>query len=368
MTPVRYAVVGLGHIAQAAVLPAFAHAPKNSLLTALVSDTPVKQRKLSDRYKVPCYSYAQYGELLHSGTIDAVYIALPNTLHKEYSVRAAEAGIHVLCEKPMATSVADCQAMIQAAARHRVKLMIAYRLHFDAANLTAMKIAQSGKIGEPRFFSSTFSLQVTGDNIRTNRELGGGSVWDLGIYCLNAARYLFKSEPMEVSAFSARKKSDPRFREIEEMTSVQLRFPGERLATFTSSFGAADSGAYDLVGTKGSLRLDPGYEYYLPITLTVKVGAKVALRKTFAKRDQFAAELVYFSDCIRQDKTVEPSGLEGLADVRVIEAIYRSARTHRPVALHSPAKRERPTLRQEIHKPPVPRVPALVQAESSSGD
>ena len=367
MPPIRYAVVGLGHIAQAAVLPAFAHARKNSLLTALVSDTPVKQRKLSGRYRVPCYSYAQYGELLRSGTIDAVYIALPNTMHEEYSVRAAEAGIHVLCEKPMATSEAECHAMIQAAARHRVKLMIAYRLHFDEANLTAIKIAQSGRIGDPRFFSSTFSLQVAGDNIRTDRELGGGSVWDLGIYCLNAARYLFMSEPIEVSAFSARKRGDPRFREIEEMTGVQLRFPGERLATFISSFGAADSGAYDLIGTKGSLRLDPGYEYYLPITLTVKVGEKVT-RKTFAKRDQFAAELVYFSDCIRRNKTVEPSGLEGLADVRVIEAIYRSARIGRPVALHVLSKRERPTLRQEIHKPPVPRVPSLVRAESSSGD
>src|SRR5689334_7091572 len=150
---IRYAVVGLGHIAQVAVLPAFAHA-ENSELAALVSDDPEKRAKLGRKYKVKAFSYAEYDDCLRSGRVDAVYIALPNHLHREYSERAARAGVHVLCEKPMAVTARDCEAMIRAARKNRVKLMIAYRLHFERANLEAAKIARSGRLGELRFFSS----------------------------------------------------------------------------------------------------------------------------------------------------------------------------------------------------------------------
>ena len=164
---IRYAVVGLGHIAQVAVLPAFAHARQNSQLTALVSDDPVKHEKLRSKYKVQhTYSYEEYDKCLSSGAIDAVYIALPNNLHCDFTVRAARAGIHVLCEKPMAVTEDDCEKMISAAEKGGVKLMIAYRLHFEKANLEAVEIARSGKLGEPRFFSSVFAMQVKEDNIR----------------------------------------------------------------------------------------------------------------------------------------------------------------------------------------------------------
>src|SRR5208337_2634193 len=181
---IRYAVVGLGHIAQAAVLPAFAHAAENSELRALVSGNSGKLSELSGRYRVPfTYSYDQYGECLRSGEIDAVYIALPNSMHCEYSVAAAQAGIHVLCEKPMAVTVADCERMIREARRHQVRLMIAYRTHFDPPHLEAIRNVTSGHLGIPRIFNSVLTMQVKNGNVRLNKRLGGGPLYDIGIYC-----------------------------------------------------------------------------------------------------------------------------------------------------------------------------------------
>src|SRR5688500_15706034 len=142
MAAVRYAVVGLGHIAQVAVLPAFAHA-RNSTLAALVSDDARKRQELARRYRVEStYGYDQFEECLEQ--VDAVYIALPNSMHAEYTIRAAQAGVHVLCEKPMAVTVEECQRMIAACRKAGVKLMIAYRLHFETLNLAAMEVARRG--------------------------------------------------------------------------------------------------------------------------------------------------------------------------------------------------------------------------------
>src|SRR5688500_10020026 len=152
--PIRYAVVGMGHIAQVAVLPAFAHAKRNSRLVALVSDDRAKRRTLASRYGVEStFSYEDYDACLEQ--VDAVYIALPNSLHAEYAVRAARAGVHVLCEKPLAVTAAECQRMIAACRRHGVKLMTAYRLHFEAINLQVVDLVRRGRIGEPKFFNSS---------------------------------------------------------------------------------------------------------------------------------------------------------------------------------------------------------------------
>ncbi|HWN19084.1 MAG TPA: Gfo/Idh/MocA family oxidoreductase, partial [Gemmatimonadales bacterium] len=324
---VRYAVVGLGHIAQVAVLPAFAHA-ENSELTALISDDPQKLDKLGRRYKVKArYSYDQFEECLQSGVADAVYIALPNHLHREYTERAARAGVHVLCEKPLAVTEEDCLSMIQACEENGVKLMTAYRLHFEEANLKAVDLVQGGSLGEPRLFYSVFTMQVKEGDIRLNpRELGGGPLYDIGVYCINAVRNLFGAEPMEVMAFSANN-GERRFQQCEEMTSAILRFPGrERLASFTCSFNGADVGAYRVVGTKGDLVMNPAYEYAEGLTQRVTIDGRTRER-TFPKRDQFAPELISFSECILTGAAPEPSGWEGFADVRVIRALYRSADT-----------------------------------------
>jgi glucose-fructose oxidoreductase len=346
---VRYAVVGLGHIAQVAVLPAF-KAARNSELLALVSGDAAKLRSLGKKYKLDhLYSYDDYSRALSN--VDAVYIALPNHLHREYAVRAAAAGVHVLCEKPMAPSSEDCHAMINAAHQNRAKLMIAYRLHFEAGNLEAIKLTNSGKIGEPRFFNSEFAQQVSDDNIRIKEpsHRGGGPLYDMGVYCINAARYLFRAEPIEVTAL-AESKRERRFANVEEMASVAMRFPAERLAVFTCSFGASDVSRYTVVGSKGSLRADPAYEYANGIRLEITVGEKTKVR-TFLKRDQFAAELMYFSDCILKNKEPEPSGFEGLADVRIVEAIYESIRTRRTVPVRGVPVQKRPSDQQEIHRP-----------------
>lgn len=363
---IRYAVVGLGYIAQVAVLPAFENAKKNSELAALVSDDAEKLAKLSRKYKVKqTFTYDEYDQLLRSGEIDAVYIALPNHLHNEYTIRAARAGVHVLCEKPMAVTDMECIEMIRACDENKVKLMIAYRLHFDKANLAAIEVIRSGKIGEPRVFNSVFTMQVTDeDNIRLKSSTGGGTVYDIGIYCINAARYLFQAEPTEVIAATANS-GDARFTEVEEMASAVLRFPEDRLASFTCSFGAADVSAYEVVGTEGSLRMDPAYEYAGDLKYTIKIKGKERER-TFPKHDQFGPELLYFSNCILNNEEPEPSGREGLADIRIVQAIYESAETKRPVRLQL-ARDVYPDQSQEINKPPV-KEPELVKAASPSGD
>jgi predicted dehydrogenase len=361
---IRYAVVGLGHIAQAAVLPAFAHAAQNSELAALISGDATKLKQLSRRYRVEhAYSYAQYDDCLKSGEIDAVYIALPNSMHAEYSIRAANAGVHVLCEKPLAVTESECRAMIRAAQKNRVRLMTAYRLHFEQANLETIALVKSDKLGEPRFFNSAFGLDVRAGNIRTKANLGGGTLYDLGIYCINAARYLFQAEPIEVFAYAAAR-NDARFKTIDEMTAAVLRFPGDRLASFTSSFGSTDVGWYEVIGTKGGVRLDPAYEYAFPLKMSVTIDGKTR-SQTFPKRDQFAPELLYFSDCILRNREPEPSGAEGLADVRIIEALYRSAKTRKPVKLQPLRKKTRPNLMQQKRRPPVRKV-ALVKTAAAS--
>jgi len=361
---IGYAVVGIGHIAQVAVLPAFTHAKRNSRLVAIVSDDARKRRELGRRYRVATYSYNEYGACLAHPDVDAVYIAVPNSLHARYAVRAAQGGVHVLCEKPMALDEDQCASMIRAARQHRVKLMIAYRLHFEAANLRAAEVVRSGVLGEPRIFNSVFGMQVTPGDVRLRRALGGGTLYDVGIYCINAARSLFRDEPIEVSAFASHN-GDRRFREVDEMTSAILRFRDDRLACFTSSFGAADVAAYEVVGTKGRLRVEPAYEYAEGLTHYLTVNGREQ-RRTFPKRDQFAAELLYFSDCILHDREPEPSGYEGLADVRIIRALQRSAASRRPVKIRALGRRlRRPSMRQETHRPPV-RKPRVVRARPPS--
>jgi len=338
------------------------------VLTALVSDDPVKLRKLSKRHGVRrTYSYEQFGECLSSGEVDAVYIALPNHMHRDYAVAAAAAGVHVLCEKPLAVTGRDCEEMIDAADRGGVRLMTAYRLHFERANLKAVEIARSGKLGDIRIFHSGFTMQVKDeDNIRLGSiELGGGPLYDIAIYCINAARYLFRAEPTEVFAFTA-SVDDARFREVDATAAAIVRFPEDCLASFVCSFGAADTGWYQIVGTKGDLCVDPAYEFAEGLGHTVTVGGR-SRQASFPKRDQFAPEILYFSDCILNGTTPEPSGKEGLADVRIIQALLRSAKSGSAVKLEAFDRSSRPTMAQEIQRPPIAK-PRLVHATTPSGE
>jgi predicted dehydrogenase len=355
---IRYAVVGLGHIAQVAVLPAFANARRNSRLAALVSSDADKLRQLAERYGLErTFTYEEYEACLKS--VDAVYLALPNHLHCDYAVRAARAGVHVLVEKPMAVTEEECERMIDAAREAGVKLMVAYRLHFERANLEAGEIVRSGRLGEARLFSSTFCTPVVPGNIRVRRETGGGVLYDIGIYCINAARSLFRDEPVEARAMTA-----GRLDQVEESAAAVLRFPNDRIAAFAASFGGEKVSEYRVAGTKGDLAVEPAYEYAKPLKHRLTLEGETRERR-FAKRDQFAPELLYFSDCIVQNGPPEPGGDEGLADVRVIRALYRSAESGQPVTLEPFAKRARPSLEQEIRRPPVDK-PEVIHAAAPS--
>jgi glucose-fructose oxidoreductase len=241
--------------------------------------------------------------------------------------------------------------------------MTAYRLHFDEPNLRAISFVTSGKIGEPRLFTSSFSRKVKKGNIRLKEDLGGGTLYDLGVYCINAARYLFRSEPIEVCAFSTMGQ-EGKFEEVDEMTAAILRFSKGRLATFISSFGAGASDWFEIVGTKGTLRIDNVYDYAMVREWRLTVDEKTKTTK-FSASDQFAPELLYFSDCVLSGKDPVPSGREGLADVRVIQALYESAETGRPVSIESEHVEARPGISMKIKRPRV-RKPQLIHASEAS--
>lgn len=364
---VRYAVIGAGNIAQVAVLPAFQHATENSELVGIVSSDAEKRAAMAQRYGLDASQVVDYDQLealLQTQRVDAAYIALPNSLHREFTERLARAGVHVLCEKPMAEHVDDCTAMIASCKEQRVKLMIAYRLHFEAANLSAIEIVRSGTLGEPRIFSSVFTQSVRAGDVRTQGELAGGALYDMGVYAINAARYIFQDEPVEVLA-SCQTGSDERFTNVDETTTAILRFSNGRVAQLTSSLAAAHVSTFSVVGTQGDLRVEPAYGYTKPIKHYLTVEGKTSTRE-FPAGDQFAPELLHFSDCILHDREPAPSGAEGLADVRIMRAIFRAAETGRAVVLTPYELETRPSIDHEIHRPPVQKIEPVKAPSPSS--
>ncbi|HET9988818.1 MAG TPA: Gfo/Idh/MocA family oxidoreductase [Kofleriaceae bacterium] len=357
-------MIGQGYFAQAAILPAIEQLDDVEL-TALVSGSQHKLDELGARYGVrTCVNYDQLDTLLASGKVDAVYIATPNDQHAELTVIAARHGVHVLCEKPMAPTDAECLQMIRACEQKHVKLMIAYRLHFESANLVAIELARGGEIGEPRIFSSTFTQQVRDGNIRLQPRRGEGPLYDLGIYCINAARYLFRAEPLEVTALRYATSHDARFKAVDEACAATLRFPGDRVAQLACSFGAYERSHYELIGTEGVITLTHAYDYAKPKVMCVE-GVHGLRHRTFEIRDQVAAELEYFARCVYDDVEPEPSGWEGLADIRIIQAAQVAARSGRSVPIDPQPRRSRPDLGQAISVEPPPP-PTLVDVVATT--
>lgn len=367
---VRYAVVGVGWISQAAFLPGVEHTG-NSEVVALVTGHEEKAKKVGEKYGFDAgekygvdavYTYDEYDQLLGSGKIDAVYLATPNEEHVELAVKTLDAGIHLLLEKPMAVSIAECERMIEASERSGAKLMIAYRLHFEPGTLKAIERVRNGEIGAVRFFNSSFSQQVSGQNHRARRGFWSGPVPDMGPYCINAVRNLFGAEPTEVYATGVT--TDPQRFTMEDTVAVTLKFPADRVAAFVVSYNGGDVDDYRIVGDKGSIFSDPAYQVGVAIKHRTVIG-KDESSESFKKTDHFGGELKYFSDCVLNGRNPEPGGEEGLLDVRVIAAIEESLRTNRPVPL-APYERSRRPSEDQVEELSAVKEPELVGAHKPS--
>lgn len=337
---VRYAVVGLGDIAQEALLPGVAHTG-NSEVTALVTGDPKKAGAVGERYGVKdSYDYSQFGDLLRSGTIDAIYLATPNFRHAEFAVPALEAGISVLCEKPLEVSVEKAMAILDAEGRSSAKLMVAYRLHFEPATLDLIRRIRAGELGELTLFTSAFGQFLDPANHRAKHGVEAGPLLDMGAYPINASRYLFGEEPVEVvSAVSVRSPTSD-LGDIDDTVAVTLRFPGDKLAQFTVSYYANQIDSFIIAGTKGSVHMSPAYGFGEAMEQHVTIGQKKST-ETFRATDQFGGELKYFSDCILNNRHPEPDASEGIADLRVMEAVLKAIESKGPVPIHPEQRKGR---------------------------
>jgi len=332
---IGYGIVGLGRISMGQFMPGV-RISQHSRITALVSGHRDKAEKAADQYGVPhssIYNYENYGDIGHNPEVDAVYIALPNSMHAEYTIRGAQAGKHVLCEKPMATSSADCERMIGACRQAQRKLMIAYRCQLEPTNLKAIELVRNGYTGQLQVMEAAFGFNIGAGEWRLNKKMaGGGPLVDVGIYCLQACRYITGEEPAEVSAQWSVIDHDGRFNEVEENLSWMMRFPSGVLASCHTSYGANSGDGYRAFGSKGWVGLDPAFVYEgLHLRGGSQGGEAIDQPANDPAPHQFMREADHFAQCILENREPKTPGEEGLRDQRLIEAIYQSCREGRPV-------------------------------------
>jgi len=321
---IGYAIVGLGELALTQVMPAFALC-EHARPVAVVSGHRDKAEKVADHYQIDrkaIYDYKSYESMKDNPAIDVVYVILPNSMHAEYTIRAFAAGKHVLCEKPMAVTSDECRKMIDAGQQAGKKLMIAYRLRHEPFNQAMIDMGRKQAYGKIIAISSENMQNTQAPNIRLSKDLGGGPLGDLGIYCLNAARYVTGEEPIEVSGMSYADPSQERFREVPETVVFSMKFPSGVLAQCTASFGSERADRLRVVCEKGVFELEPAFGY---------TGQKLKVKEkknqteiTLSPVNHFAKEMDYLADCVLNDKPVLTAGEEGLADMKIIEAINQA--------------------------------------------
>ncbi|UOQ65182.1 Gfo/Idh/MocA family oxidoreductase [Hymenobacter volaticus] len=336
---VGYALVGLGHLTLEEILPAFGEC-KKSKPVALVSGSPEKLKKVAQQYGIKpesCYSYDNYDKLKDNPEVQVIYIVLPNSMHAEYTVRGAQAGKHILCEKPMASSSAECQLMIDACKKANKKLMVAYRIQYEPYNRLVRDMIRDSKFGKTKYIQTQNSQSSANPNHwRHKKDLaGGGSLPDIGLYCLNTSRFLLGTEPTEVFAYSYSTPGNPLFKEVEEHMSWQMRFPDGIIVDSITHYNTHDSRFYRVNSERGWLHLDNAYAYTGQRLQTshAEGPAKMQNQITIESKNQFATEMDHFSECVMNDKPPHTPGEEGLQDHRIMEAIYQSAREGKPVKL-----------------------------------
>jgi predicted dehydrogenase len=325
------ALVGLGRYA--GILAEGLQVSRYCRLAGIVTGTPTKAIQWQNQYKIPpgnCYNYQNFDEIAKNKDIDVIYVVLPNGMHKEFTVRAAKAGKHVIVEKPMATSVQDCEAMIQACATAGVQLALGYRLHYEPTHLEIKRLGQEKVFGQVRLIE--VSLGYKGSNPsewRLNKALaGGGPLMNIGIYCVQAGRYVLGEEPVSVTAQFGPVTDKARFSEVEESLTWQLNFPGGAVCSSSSSyncnvdrfFAAADDGFFEL---------SPAVSYG-PFK-----GATSKGPLAFPVINQQAAQLDGFGQLVLENKPLPDhiTGEEGKKDMKIIEAIYEAARTGKKISL-----------------------------------
>ena len=325
------AVVGLGHLSLTQILPGFAEA-KHVRVAALVSGDREKARVIAAQYNVPArslYDYKSFDSISDNPDVDVVYVVLPNAMHLEYTLRAAAAGKHVLCEKPMATSAADAQRMVDACRQAGRRLMIAYRCQYLPEYRELIRMARDKIFGEIRLIEAS-NGQNNADNGQWRHikaMAGGGSLPDVGLYCLNAARFITGEEPVEITARITQPKDDPRFREVEDLCAFTLRFPSGVLASCSSGYSYHENRFLRLMGTEAAIGLDPAFSYdNLTMQVSRRAGMSQSLdHRRWSPKNQFALEMDAYAAAIRAGHIPLTPGEEGLQDMRIIEAIYQAA-------------------------------------------
>jgi predicted dehydrogenase len=336
---VGYAVVGLGNLTLAEILPGFGQS-KHAKVVALVSGSPDKMAKAAKQYGIKassCYSYENYDKLKDNPEVQVIYIVLPNSMHHEYTIRGAKAGKHILCEKPMANSVKECEEMIAACQKANVKLMIAYRIQYEPLNREVMKRVRAKQYGQTKLIQMmNCQNQAHDQQWRHKKALaGGGALPDIGLYCLNTSRFILGEEPTEVFAYTYSTPGDDRFKEIEENVSFTLRFPSGAISQCLAGYGSFNAKNYQVHAETGTLKMDPGFSYQGLKQEFVHApdGKQVIEQPSNPNKQQFALEMDHMALCVRNNQQPYTPGEEGLQDQRIMEAIYKSAKEGKPVKL-----------------------------------
>jgi len=339
---VGFAIVGLGRLSLESLLPALASC-KLARLVAVMTNDRDKGVRILRQYGAPeqaVYGYDEWDELGSNKEIDAVFIVTPNGMHVEQVKQAARVGKHVLCEKPMANNSAEAEVMIEACKAAGVLLMIAYRCQYEPFNLEVTRMARSGEFGALKIIEAhNGQVQDSAGQWRHDGRLaGGGALPDIGLYCLNFARFVTGEEPQEVMAWSWSTPNDPRFAEIEENVVWQMRFPSGVVARLSTAYDAHEARPARLYFQKAVVRLEPAFAYKghrLNVTRRSpdREDVEINEERLIGPKDQFAEEIDHMAECVLTGRRPRTPGEEGLQDHRVMEAIYRSAAENRPVTL-----------------------------------
>jgi xylose dehydrogenase (NAD/NADP) len=323
---VRWGVIGTAGIAVRVVIPAI-QSSRNGQVMAIASRDLAKAQQAARDLNIP-RAYGSYEALVQDPEVDAVYIPLPNSLHREWTIRAAERGKHVLCEKPLAVTPAECDEMVEACARRGVHLMEAFMYRFHPQTVKVEELIQQGVVGEVRMVRSAFTFPLSrADDIRLRKDLGGGSVMDVGCYCIDVARWVFQDEPTHVTAAAVFGADS----DVDEMLGAVLRFPGDRLAVFDCGLRTNRREWYEVVGTQAAIQVPVAF---IPRDLDADIRIARGREQEIIRipgTSEYRLMVEHFADCVTTGAAPRLAPSDAHANLRVVQAVLESARRNQPV-------------------------------------